>query len=246
MISEKAARCGEPSYVWRAGQQRRLMMIQQAAGERRMERILENGCGVGMYVEHLAPEAARIIGLELDFDRAAQAQESLATVANVSIICGVGEHLPLPDDSVDLALSHEVLEHVNDDRAAVCEMVRVLRPGGRMVIFVPNRGYPFETHGIYWRNHYHFGNVFGVNYLPRNLRDRLAPHVRIYSRHDLETLFQDLPVVIVERTIIFGAYDNIIARFPGPGRLLRNILQWLERTPLRSLGLSHFWVLEKS
>jgi hypothetical protein len=45
---EKAARCGEPSYVWRAGQQRRLELIRQAAGDRLQGRLLEDGCGVGM------------------------------------------------------------------------------------------------------------------------------------------------------------------------------------------------------
>jgi SAM-dependent methyltransferase len=124
-------------------------------------------------------------------------------------------------------------------------MLRVLRPGGRIVIFAPNRGYPFETHGIYWRGRYHFGNIPLVNYLPRRLRDRLAPHVRIYSARDLEKLFSDLPVRFVQRKIIFGAYDNIIARWPGVGKALRAILQWLEQTPLKVLGLSHFWVIEK-
>ena len=80
-----------------------------------------------------------------------------------------------------LILSHEVLEHVQDDRRSVEEMVRTLKPGGRIVLFVPNRGYPFETHGIYWRGRYHFGNIPLVNYLPRRLRDRLAPHVRSYT-----------------------------------------------------------------
>jgi SAM-dependent methyltransferase len=143
-------------------------------------------------------------------------------------------------------LSHEVLEHVQDDRQAVREMVRTLRPKGRLALFVPNRGYPFETHGIYWRQRYRFGNIPLVNYLPRKLRDRLAPHVRVYSRGDLEKLFAGLPVRILQRTVIFGAYDNIIARFPGPGRRLRGLLQALERTPLRGLGLSHFWVVEKA
>ena len=46
---------------------------------------------------------------------------------------------------------------------------RVGKPGGRAVIFCPNRGYPFETHGIYWNGKYHFGNKFFVNYLPRTL-----------------------------------------------------------------------------
>jgi hypothetical protein len=69
--------------------------------------------------------------------------------------------------------------------------------------------------------------------------------VRVYTPADLERLFAELPLDIIERTVIFGAYDNIIYRWPRLGRLLRAILQWLERTPLRILGLSHYWVLEK-
>jgi hypothetical protein len=120
-----------------------------------------------------------------------------------------------------------------------------LRPGGRIILFVPNRGYPFETHGIYWQGSYRFGNIPLVNYLPRRWRDRLAPHVRVYSTKDLERLFAGLPVRFVTRSVIFGAYDNIIARFPRLGQILRTTLQALERTPLRILGLSHFWVIEK-
>lgn len=252
----KAALRGEPSYVWREGQQRRLEMIVRAAGERIHGRILENGCGVGMYVEHIAPYGGCITGLEYDFERAAE-----AGTRSPGIINAAGEHLPLPsgtlrqaqDYAFDLILSHEVLEHVQDDAQAVRDMVRVLRspdpasgkPGGRIVLFVPNRGYPFETHGIYWKGKYHFGNKPFVNYLPRAWRDKLAPHVRVYSKRDLENLFAGLPVKIVERTIIFGAYDNLIARFGAPGKILRGLLQFLEKTPLKVLGLSHFWVVEK-
>ncbi len=237
---DKAARCGEPSYVWRAGQERRLEMIVTAAGERVRGRVLENGCGVGMYVEKLRPYGGTVIGLEYDFDRAAIAHRESEHVVNAA-----GEHLPFPAGRFDLILSHEVIEHVIDDRAAIAEMVRALRPGGRLALFCPNRGYPFETHGIYWRGAYKFGNIPLVNWLPRRWRDRLAPHVRVYTRRDLEKLFAGLPVRFVQRTIIFGAYDNIIARFGPLGRVLRGLLHFLERTPLRILGLSHFWVVEK-
>jgi SAM-dependent methyltransferase len=243
---ERAARCGEPSYVWRAGQDRRLRMILDAAQERIQGYVLENGCGVGMYVERLAAHADRVVGLEYDFSRAREARQLAEWLANADILCAAGESLPFPAGSFDLILSHEVLEHVRDDRLAVREMVRVLRPGGRMVIFVPNRGYPFETHGFYWRGQYRFGNIPLVNYLPRPLRDRLAPHVRIYTRRDLERLFSGQPVRFIQRTVIFGAYDNIIARWPAIGKVLRAILQWMERTPLRAFGLSHFWVVEKT
>lgn len=242
---DKAARCGEPSYVWRAGQQRRLQMILDAAGDRLMGAVLENGCGVGMYVERLSPHASAITGLEYEPERAAEASRLAAGLPNAAVVNAAGEALPFPAGHFSLILSHEVLEHVQDDRQAVAEMVRVLRPGGRAVIFVPNRGYPFETHGIYWRGRYRFGNIPLVNYLPRRLRNRLAPHVRIYSGRDLQRLFAGLPVQIIRRTVIFGAYDNIIARHPALGRTLRGVLQTLERTPLRFFGLSHVWVIER-
>jgi hypothetical protein len=70
--------------------------------------------------------------------------------------------------------------------------------------------------------------------------------VRVYSREDLLKLFNSLPVKFVERRIIFGAYDNLIVRFGGLGKLLRGVLQFLENTPLQVLGLSHFWIIEKS
>lgn len=246
---EKAALRGEPSYIWRAGQQRRLDMIVHAAGERITGCILDNGCGVGMYVEHLSPYRGTVIGLEYDFERAAEARRRSPHIVNAA-----GESLPLPSGIFDLILSHEVLEHVQDDRLAVREMIRALRspdtasgtPGGRAVIFAPNRGYPFETHGMYWQGRYHFGNKLFVNYLPRALRDKLAPHVRVYSRKDLQKLFDGLPVRFIERNIIFGAYDNIIARFGALGKVLRATLQFLERTPLKLFGLSHFWVVEKT
>jgi len=238
--SSKAALRGEPSYVWRAGQERRLGLIRSAAGARASGRVLDNGCGVGMYLGRLAGVAQPAVGLEYEHERALEAR-GLAE----RVVCAAGEHLPFPEGRFDLLLSHEVLEHVQDDRAAIREMVRVLVPGGRLVLFCPNRGYPFETHGIYWRGKYHFGNIPLVNYLPRGLRDRLAPHVRVYTRRDLEKLFSGLPVRWITRTVIFGAYDNIIARLGVLGRLLRGVLQFLERTPLRGLGLSHFWVVEK-
>jgi SAM-dependent methyltransferase len=237
---EKAALRGEPSYVWRAGQERRLRMILDAAGDRVRGHVLEDGCGVGMYVEHLQKAGGKVFGLEYDFERVGAAR-----LKSDRVTCAAGESLPYPAVTFDLVLSHEVLEHVRDDRRAVEEIVRTLKPGGRLALFVPNRGYPFETHGVYWRGKYKFGNIPLVNWLPRRWRDKLAPHVRVYSKRDLETLFAGLPVKFIERTVIFGAYDNLIVRFGGLGKLLRAVLQWLEKTPLKTLGLSHFWVIKK-
>lgn len=241
--SDKAALRGEPSYVWRAGQARRLGMVLAAAPVGAASRVLDNGCGVGVYVERLRAFTPLAFGLEYELERALEAGARLDPAL---VVCAAGEDLPFADGSFDLVLSNEVIEHVADDRAALAEMARVLRPGGRMVIFCPNRWYPVEQHGVYWRGVYHFGNVPLVNYLPDPLRDRLAPHVRTYTTRGLRRLTRGLPLRLVSHTRIFGGYDNIIRRLGPLGRLIRAALQGAEATPLNYLGLSHLMVLERT
>ncbi len=129
-----------------------------------------------------------------------------------NIVLAVGEALPYPDDHFDLVFSNEVIEHVDDDRRTVAEMVRVTRPGGVIVAFAPNRLYPFETHGAYFGGRYVFGNIPLVNWLPDPLRDRFAPHVRAYTQRGIRRLFAGQPVRLVHHRVIYPGFDNISAR----------------------------------
>jgi SAM-dependent methyltransferase len=217
-----------------------MAMIRAAAGDRLAGGCaLDVGCGVGMYMCAFLSLTPRVFGVEIEGERAREA------LTYGGVAQSPAEALPFADDTFDLVLSHEVIEHVADDRASVAEMVRVLRPGGRLVLFCPNRLYPFETHGHYWRGRYHFGNTPLINYLPDGWRKRLAPHVRAYTVQDVRALFADLPASIVEHTQIYPGYDNVVARRPTLGRVLRWATYRLEETPLRVFGLSHFLVAEK-
>ena len=231
---------GVPSLVWRAGQDRRLEMIRKW-GRTQNTSILVDGCGTGQYVIHLLDDSPHVVAFDIEHQRAVDAHQRAAMVH-----VAAAEALPYPDNSFDLTLSHEVLEHVQDDQMALAEMVRTIKPGGRAIIFCPNRWYPVETHGHYWRGQYHFGNTPLINYLPDRWRNKLAPHVRCYTRHGLRRMLDKLPVRIVHHTRIYGAYDNIIARFGSLGRILRAVLYLIERTPLRVFGLSHLVVIEKT
>jgi SAM-dependent methyltransferase len=216
-------------------------MIREGAGDRLEGRhALDVGCGIGMYLRAFGRFTPHVFGVEIEGERAREA------LTNGAVAQSSAEALPFTDGVFDLVLSHEVIEHVADDRASVAEMVRVLKTGGRLVLFCPNRLYPFETHGHYWRGEYHFGNTPLINYLPGRVRDRLAPHVRAYTASDVRALFAGLPVRIVIHTQIYPGYDNIVARRPDLGRLLRWGTYRLERTPLRAFGLSHFLVAEKT
>jgi len=238
---EKAAERGVPSLVWRAGQARRLAMIVEAAGNRLRDGfVLDAGCGVGMYLRAFRDFTPYVFGVDIEPDHVRKAS------GHACVTLARGEELPFADSRFDLILSHEVIEHVEDDRACVTAMVRLLKPGGRLVLFCPNRLYPFETHGYYWRGRYHFGNVPLVNYLPDRWRNRLVPHVRAYTTASLRRLFAGLPVHLVSHTQIFPGFDNLAARWPALGRLTRGVLHRLERSPLRAMGLSHLVVIEKT
>ena len=239
---EKAALRGVPSLVWRTGQERRMNLIRQWAPVDGA-RALVDGCGVGMYARALQQAGAGVWGLDVEHEHVTAAA---GNAPGAALCQAAGEYLPYPGGTFDLVLSHEVIEHVQDDRAYAAEMVRVLRmPEGRAVIFCPNRLYPYETHGHYWRGRYHFGNTPLVNWLPDPLRRRLAPHVRAYTRAGLRDLFRGLPVRIVHHSVVYPGYDNVVYRRPELGRQLRRVTYVLERTPLQWFGLSHLLVLER-
>lgn len=238
--SDLAAQRGEPSYIWRAGQERRLQLIARWT-LLNGARVLVDGCGIGMYASHIGRRySASIEAFDIEYERVIIARRDTPHA-----IVAAAEAIPYPNNYFDTILSHEVLEHVADDRQTIQEMVRVLKPGGRIIIFCPNRWYPFETHGHYWRGRYYFGNTPLINYLPNRWRDQLAPHVRAYTKRGLRRLFSGLPIRFIHHSRIYGGYDNIIARLGWPAKIARNLLYLIEATPLDMWGLSHLLIVEK-
>jgi SAM-dependent methyltransferase len=229
---------GRPSYVWRFGQERRLSLVRQNI-KLENARIIDIGCGVGMYMQAFLRYSSHVFGTEIEFSRAL---ESLKITRNVGV--APAEYLPFADNSFDMAFLHEMIEHVTNDYLTIKEAYRTVRPGGHIVIFAPNRLYPFETHGIYLGQRYFFGNIPLINYLPNSIRNKFAHHVRAYTTRDIKKLFNGLKVRFVVFTQVYPGFDKIEARFGKVGLLLRKLLYSLETTPLRIFGLSHFVVAE--
>jgi SAM-dependent methyltransferase len=237
--SADAATLGEPSYVWRSGQERRLDLIRRYV-ELDDRRILDVGCGIGTYVRRFRDASPHVFGIDVSVERLLEAGRTLHGLAAAK-----GERLPFADGSFDVLVFNEVIEHVEDDRTTIEDALRVLRGGGHVVIYAPNRLYPFETHGVVWRGRYRFGNIPLVNYLPNPWRDRLVPHARAYTGRTIRRLWVGLPVDVVVHTYVYPGFDNVVARRPRTGRALRAALYRAERTPARAFGLSHFVVLRK-
>ena len=246
---DKSIALGHPSYVWRQGQERRLGLVLKHV-DLDGKRVLDVGCGVGAYLRQFARFTPKAYGVELDMERLAQARQAVAQAlpfrTGCSVLQAVAEALPLRAGTFDMVLLHEVLEHVHDDAQALSEACRVVRMGGRIVIYAPNRLYPLETHGFYLGKRYIFRLAPLINYLPGRLRRRLVPHARCYLPRDLRRLMKGLPVRTLHWGCVYPGFDNIAARWRWVARLLRGLTYGLEGTPLRAFGLSHFLVLEKT
>jgi arsenite methyltransferase len=117
---------------------RRRRVVREVIAARSGERVLDVGCGPGFYLAELAdavgPEGA-LVGVDSSAAMLALAARRCTGRANVTFREGDASALPVEDAWFDIAFSVQVLEYVPDATAALAEMARALRPGGRAVVW---------------------------------------------------------------------------------------------------------------
>jgi len=190
-------------------------------------KVLDVGCGTGRHILELSRFPGTFVGL--DMARAdlqvfrnwlGLTEEQRGLTGTVHIIEGDGEHLPFADGYFDTVLCTETLEHVPNDRAIVCELLRVLKPGGTLVISVPDE----YSERILWK-------------LSPRYRNTPGGHIRIYGREDIQRLFREsgaIPFAVDYRhsleAVRWIAHATIDKEWAKPGRVSR-FLRWLLDTP---------------
>jgi SAM-dependent methyltransferase len=124
-------------------------------------RILNAGCGEGLYLPLLERTNFRSI---VNFDiTVAETVKTTHRSARHSFIEGSLTELPFPDAVFDCVLCTEVLEHIEDDKMALSELARVLKPGGQLLISVPEAPAPFDPdHVRQGYTQYDLANKLGV------------------------------------------------------------------------------------
>jgi len=228
------ARFGRPAEYGSYGVTKRLEKIDQAFSLAGM-RLLDLGCGNGSYTVELASRAGWTCGLDLQFNLL---QSLPAAIPRVQ---GAGESLPFKDESFDCITLIEVLEHTHSDTRVLDECRRVLRTGGKLVLFVPNRLYPFESHPSHLAGLALGTNVPFLSWLPGALHARISS-ARIYSRRRIEGMARAAGFEVGKVGYIFPPLDS----FPLPLKhTYRRLARRLENTPLRIFGVSIFLVLTK-
>ena len=97
--------------------------------------VCDIGCGNGDLLVKLKAEGRRLVGVEPD-----EAARERCRAAGVEVVCGSTENLPseIQDDSQDVVVMSHVLEHCHDPISALKYAARITRPGGSVVVDVPN------------------------------------------------------------------------------------------------------------
>lgn len=145
-------------------------------------RVLDIGCGSGRHAVAAASLGPfRVVAADTNLEDLGKARERLAQHRELTgpppgscrLLAADLKHLPFGADSFDLVICSEVLEHIPEHQAAMAELLRVLTPGGDLVVSVP-RNFPER---LCWA-------------LSRQYRNEEGGHVRIYRRRELLALLQ--------------------------------------------------------
>lgn len=181
-------------------------------------RILDVGCGTGSNLSAFC-QLGRAVGIDMSTDALEFCrQRGIERVALSEI-----ESLPFPDGTFDVVTAMDILEHTDDDLAALGELRRVLRPGGLMLSTVP-------AYGFLWSEH-----------------DEALKHRRRYTAHELRnkltvTDFQ------IERTSYFitslflpifamRIHQGLFKKSTHPQTSVRLLPPWLNSGLVGLLGL---------
>ncbi len=100
--------------------------------------VLDIACGIGYGSHILGQEGRMVVGVDVSAEAVAQANATFRT-EHVSFEKTDGGALPFVNDRFDSIVSFETIEHVDDPKAFLVELRRVLRPGGTLVISTPNK-----------------------------------------------------------------------------------------------------------
>jgi ubiquinone/menaquinone biosynthesis C-methylase UbiE len=162
------------------------------------ERILDAACGRGFVLNFLrAVSDCSLFGQDLEYNYVRQAQVQLGR-RGVNLSNGDLCRLPFTDHTFDKVILAEVLEHLEDDRAGLAEAVRVTRPGGTIVISVPNANYPFCWDPI----NKTLETLFGTHVASGPLAGIWAQHVRLYTLDGLATLVENAGLRVEETRLL--------------------------------------------
>jgi ubiquinone/menaquinone biosynthesis C-methylase UbiE len=174
---------------------RRCETVVEFLDAREDDLILDCGCGYGFTLRVLsALTEARLVGLDFSNERVQNARTKLPADMT-TFVQGSAMELPFAGGSFDKAVCSEVLEHLPDDRAALHELFRIIKPGGTLVVTVPAARYPLGWDPLNYALERTTGRHIGGE---RTFSGIWYGHLRLYSPDQLRAAAEESGFVVEE------------------------------------------------
>ncbi len=162
--------------------------ILKALGTIRGKRIADIGCEQGTVAQMLVRKGGNVVCVDIDRAMLRQAKKRLGNNAEYRL--GNAEKIPLPDSSVDMALSSHTLEHLPEPKKGFAELVRITRPGGIIAVNLPNERVVLAAKRLL--------RLLGLRVFFQNLSLGLAPgHLHVFDKRLFRSMLS--PGVVIER-----------------------------------------------
>ncbi len=175
-------------------------------------RALDVGCGVGYGAAELSFTAATVLGIDCSEEAINYARQHYRA-ENLRFLVASASQVPCRATEFDLITAFELIEHLEDWRAFLCEMRRLLRPGGLFIVSTPNRSYYAESRAGRGPNPFH-RHEFEAQEFADELR-AIFPQVRIFlqNRGEALTFYPARGFAPVDARIDAGAGDAFTTHF---------------------------------
>lgn len=196
------------------------------------KKVIDMGSGNGFYSIAFAEQGAKVTAVEVEQELHDISKENFkAHNIAVEALMYDGVKLPLEDDSIDYAISFSVLEHVDDAKVFLTEILRVIKPGGKFFLAFPNKYWPRESHTGLWF----------VTWLPAFFRPfmirlfKKAPleqfNLHFYSFFDFKKIIDNSPV------------NNLYWRIKEEEGKSTSVIKTVLRRLLKVLGINYKAIL---
>lgn len=149
------------------------------------KRVLDLACGEGYGAALLARNAKQVIGMDVAAEAVSHASSQYADVTNLSFQVGDCAAIPLDDESVDLVVSFETLEHISPQAEFLRECRRVLAPDGMLIVSTPDKRTYSDLTG--YQNEFHVRELYRDEFV--DLIQASFPAWRLYGQ---KLLFQSM------------------------------------------------------
>jgi len=187
------------------------------------ERVLEIGAGIGTDLAQFAKAGAIVTDLDLSAGHLELAKENFAMRGlRGEFVLHDAETLPFDDNTFDVVYSNGVIHHTPNTVSVVAEILRVLKPGGRVIVMVYA-----ETSLHYWRNlvwdigvkegqilEHSMGDIMSAA-VERSDNAAARPLVKAYTKPRLSKLFDRFTgIEILRRQMVHSEVPRLLARVP--------------------------------